>query len=211
MMKLIECLEKFNRKERYFLVKQTLGNFDISPEFRILLSALTGIPVPTDAYCAMDYHIDWIYAAIEYSLGHKHGIRTPKGSPLNIAGTQEDIDMIVAFEFPKKSGEYHLIMIEAKADTSWGNTQMASKSERLKHIFGPNGKHYPNIVPHFIYASPNPPQNLNCSQFPSFMDLQNGTAKILELNYPKTFLKVERCNDEGMSASNGGKWKIIKD
>ena len=64
--KLIENLKSFNRKERFYLVGQMLGN----PEFRMddkqldKISELIGIKISGEYYAAMDYHLDWIYASL---------------------------------------------------------------------------------------------------------------------------------------------------
>ena len=65
-MRLIEWLESFNRKERFFLIGNALGNtdFSLSDEYRTKLGAVLGIHPPKDAFVAMDYHLDWIHAGL---------------------------------------------------------------------------------------------------------------------------------------------------
>ena len=66
MSNLIELLERFNRKERYFLIGQALGNagFCLSEEFRCRIGGRIGVSVPPNAFTAMDYHLDWIAASL---------------------------------------------------------------------------------------------------------------------------------------------------
>ena len=60
MMTLIERLESFNRKERFFLIGDALGNqsFQLSDDFRTRLGTAFGIQPPSNTFVAMDYHLD---------------------------------------------------------------------------------------------------------------------------------------------------------
>ena len=71
MATLLEYLESFNRKERFFLVGEALGNpaFRLSSDFRTRLGAVFGLAIPNDALVAMDYHLDWIYASLVLAAG----------------------------------------------------------------------------------------------------------------------------------------------
>ena len=66
MTSLMELLESFNRKERFFLIGDALGNrtFQLSTDFRARLSKAFGIEPPSSAFVAMDYHLDWIHASL---------------------------------------------------------------------------------------------------------------------------------------------------
>ena len=63
---LIDNLKSFNRKERFYLIGQMLGN----PEFRMddkqldKISKLIEVKIPREYFAAMDYHLDWIYASL---------------------------------------------------------------------------------------------------------------------------------------------------
>ena len=62
MEQLIEHIQRFNRKERFILVGQALGNpsFVLGREFKTKLADCLQRAIPDDAYCAMDYHLDWL-------------------------------------------------------------------------------------------------------------------------------------------------------
>ncbi|MBI4301278.1 MAG: hypothetical protein HY664_01570 [Chloroflexi bacterium] len=68
MLEIIANLRLFNRKERFFLVGMALGNpkFKLIEQFRNQLNDKLGLFVPEDAFAAMDYHLDWIYAQSFY-------------------------------------------------------------------------------------------------------------------------------------------------
>ncbi len=60
MSALIEHLRLFNRKERFILLRHTLGvsTFRLDKGFRERLGGKLGLSIPGDAYVAMDYHLD---------------------------------------------------------------------------------------------------------------------------------------------------------
>jgi hypothetical protein len=62
MSELLENLKAFNRRERFFVVGWALDNphFTVGDEFRAHLARDTGIQIPADAFCAMDFPLDWI-------------------------------------------------------------------------------------------------------------------------------------------------------
>lgn len=160
MSDLLEILESFNRKERYFLIAQALGKpkFELSPEFRGELEVEICVDIPEDpdkVFVAMDYHLNWIHASLV--LAHCSDVRGRQKLLNNgmIKDNQEDVDLLVAF---KKDKLYHLVFIEAKAYNSDGMSdglsgfdfsQQARKSHRLKKIVYPNGKAYGDVQPHF--------------------------------------------------------------
>ena len=142
MKKLITTLDHLNRKERFFLVASAVvgePRFRIHRNFRDQVKRATGITIPTTARAWVDYHIDWLYAALVLQDAVNDGPfpspRFPSGqkgkSPLNVNANQEDIDLLVAFD---KGPVTHLVLIEAKGVTQFGNAQLISKGRRLKHI-----------------------------------------------------------------------------
>jgi len=146
---MLEYLKSFNRKERFHLVGQLTGNtdFKLDPNiFRKLLELLK-LETPSYYFSAMDYHLDWIYASLVLSFGDSKSpkIRDKKDC---ITGSIEDVDFIISFV--DNAGITHLIMIEAKGETSFGNSQILSKANRLRAIFGDDGLKWKNVKPHFM-------------------------------------------------------------
>lgn len=165
---LIGLLECFNRKERFFLVGNALGNssFRLSADFRERLGKALRLEekIPECAFAAMDYHLDWVAAALE-AYGHDDEelvfpSRERDGRRL-VEGTQEDVDFLIVFK--GKDENHHLIFIEAKAYTPWDGRQMRSKVARMKAIFGDDGNRHTGIKPHFCLLSRKPPQRLDHS------------------------------------------------
>ena len=149
---LIDILESFNRKERFFLISHALNGrrenpaFTLSESFRQELAKAVGldrqgIEIPACAFAAMDYHLDWVAASVavmdrEQSLD---GVFPNPGQKL-VEGGPKDIDLLVAFGY---LGKYHLMFVGAKAYGNWDNDQMSGKAARLKLIFGDDGGNIP--------------------------------------------------------------------
>lgn len=157
---LIDNLKSFNRKERFYLIGQMLGN----PEFRMddnqldKISKLIELTIPRKYFAAMDYHLDWIYASLYLTQNNPTG-RVERNFieeneiaiDYQISGTQEDVDFLLSFVDHENTT--HIVMIEAKGDSYFSNGQLDSKNKRFKAIFG-NENTWPNVRPHFIICSP---------------------------------------------------------
>ena len=206
MTDLIEILESFNRKERFFLIAQALGcsncgepAFSLSDSFRKQLDEIikpTAIPEePAKVFVAMDYHLDWLQAALILA----HDGQDEKSKFCNegkegqiIKGTQEDVDLLVAF----KAGEtFHLILVEAKAYSGWTNKQLLSKAKRLRTIFGEVGKKWSDVQPYFCVMSPKESEGLKRECLPKWMLYNGDQLQWLPLQLPKNKRRVvSRCD-----------------
>ena len=204
MPDLIELLESFNRKERHFLVAQALGGFQLSDQFRAKLGKAVGVEIPAGAFAAMDYHLDWLAAALQaYEKGSVSG-RFDNQSR-EITGSQEDVDLLVGFSIEET---IHLILLEAKGDTAWTNGQISSKCDRLKVIFGEDGLRYPQVKPHFCLTSPDPPsRRLSTRGRPAWM-LEGDKYRWMKLHFPKETRRVIRCNSDCKESKDGDFFKI---
>ena len=208
-MRLIEWLEAFNRKERFFLVGNALGNtnFNLSEEYRTKLHSVLGIHPPQHSFVAMDYHLDWIHAGLFLSSSANQLNEVHENKVPIVTANQEDIDLLVAFE---DLGVTHLLMIEAKAATGWTNKQTLSKADRLREMFGEGDgrKKYPGVKPSFCLTSPRPPQLLDSDQWPSWM-APGGKPIWLELEVPPGRRRITRCDQEGKSSASGDFFRVI--
>ncbi len=209
---LINNLKSFNRKERFYLIGQMLGN----PEFRMddkqldKISELIGIKIPREYFAAMDYHLDWIYASLFLTQEHggkifpRNFIDNNKKVDLQISGTQEDVDFLIAFVDHENTT--HIVMIEAKGDSYFSNGQLDSKNKRFKAIFG-NENTWPNVRPHFLICSPKEPQKINIED-PAYFIFKNSELLLLKLDMEDGKKKVTRCNKDDKACNDGKHWKI---
>jgi len=94
MMTLMEHLESFNTKERFFLVVDTLGNpdFQRSAEFQAKLREAFGIRPPNHAFVAMDYHLDWRHVGLFLALPEEDEVRPPRRLREEFTDLKEDQD-----------------------------------------------------------------------------------------------------------------------
>lgn len=208
MTELTDLLRRLNRKERFYLVGTALGNTDfrLADDFRDSVESLFGIAIPRDTFVAMDFHIEWLYAALEVFSRHTSG-SVPVANSGVIRGNQEDVDLLIAFDAGSTT---HLAMLEAKATGSFTNKQMGSKTKRLSTIFGRNGDAYPRVVPHFGLISPRRPRRLDCGSWPAWA-ADEGKPRWLPLSLPEDLMKVTRCDGAGKQDRDGGHWKLEPD
>lgn len=203
----ISMLRELNAKERFFLVGYALGNpdFKLGPDFRAALSTKIGQEVPEDAFCAMDYHLDWIHAAL---VAAAKGADIAHGNADQvIKAQQEDVDLLVAFE---RDGMTHLVLIEAKAATGWTNAQAKSKASRLAQIFGNDLDEKNGVRPYFVLMSPKESSGVNVTDWPKWTVDATQRPLWMELKIPERLRMVSRWNAVSNRADAlGDHWKIV--
>jgi hypothetical protein len=203
MPSLIDYLRMFNRKERYWLLKWSLGGFEPGQSFRQLVRKELKLDVPTDpesTFLAMDYHLNWIYAALvlarEGKLGepYENPMCEVDGSPSRvIEGNQEDVDLLLAFESEAKT---QLVMFEAKLDSPWSSKQVRRKAERLQRIFTA-ADCLSTVQPHFVLVSPVEPLSVRQSIDQWFAWLSPVTVRHLPIQVDIERWDVTRCDSTG--------------
>ena len=208
MTDLLKILESFNRKERFFLIAQALGcsssgepAFSLSDSLRDQLEAKIDVAIPLEpelVFVAMDYHLDWLQAALTLahaSQGEKSKFSNEGEEGPVIEGTPEDVDLLVAF----KAGEtFHLILVEAKAYSGWTNKQLSSKADRLRTIFGEDGKKWCDVQPYFWAMGPKESKGLETELLPKWMLDNDDKLQWLPLQLPKGKRRVvSRCDRDG--------------
>ena len=206
-----ENLKKFNRKERFYVVRQaTKSGFELDGEFKKLLEKELKISIPEqNVFMAMDYHFDWIYASLflcsqtTNSNNNKYAL-----DPKLITATQQDVDLLIAAPDPTNPMITNLIMVEAKGDTSWTNKQASAKAERLNKIFV-SGSFEQIIRPYYLIWSPNPSEKLEFKSFPVWAK-REGKVPHIKLNMDENLVKITRCDEAGKDAIKGKFWKVDK-
>ena len=224
MPDLIEILESFNRKERFFLISHALNGRQDKPAFTPnagFLEELCGkveAPGPEEGervFVAMDYHLNWVHASLVETHPEQYGVGPFPNIDEVVGGNQQDIDLLVAF---REGTSHHLILIEAKAYGRWDKDQLQLKAPQLGKIFGADGKKYGDVRPHFLLMSPEkqgallpqwmrqdvpwPRWILQGKEFPAHLPLS--------LPPSSSRLNVGRCDADGKPAKDGGHYKIGK-
>ncbi len=206
MKHLVQALTSFNAKERFWLVVGATGRPGLSEHFREALADSVGVAVPSNAWWAMDFHLDWLEAAL-ISVANPDQILFNEPEPgRNLNRNQEDVDLVVAWD----SGDAtRLVFVEAKGVTSWGNAQYGSKIARLIGLFGAAGGKVSAVDPAFILASPSRPQKLGLSLTPSWALDGAGRPKWIPLRVPSNLRRPERCDAEGKQLKDGTSWRVV--
>lgn len=212
-MNIADALKKFNRKERYWLIRNALGagSDRIGERFRHQLGTTIGIDIPQDAWWSMDYHLDWLVGALALFQDEEIIGKAQSNPDGLVQGNQEDIDLVVAFGTT-------LILVEAKGDTSWSNAQLNSKVPRLEAILGKNHVNHSklnDLSVYFVLMSPKRSDKLLRNgglAWPDWMTDQRGQPLWLPMHMAEadehpSFLKVTRCMESGSVSKDGIFWK----
>ena len=216
LTELEQKLAHFNRKERFLLVGQALGNpgFTLGAAFRDTLAELLGRPVPQNAYCAMDYHLDWLFAAVTWAEGKVHpGNLMPRefdpsatGEPecLTVTGNQSDIDLLIAWTDRRDRGQ--IALLEAKGFSGWSNKQMGYKLARLGAIFGEvDAPRFEHVDVHLVLVGPKPPTGLKLVGRPG---LWVPAMVWPSTSCPLTRLQPKRSQFSGSRAAARRQWLV---
>jgi hypothetical protein len=165
----------------------------LGEDARDAIGAVIRRKIPTDAFVAMDYTLDWLFAATRWTLDTA-ACNQPQSWPDDraLTASQEDVDLVVAWD--DREGP-HMVLFEAKGFTGWSNKQMASKAKRLDAIFrGTLARHFDV---HFILVGPAPSKGLKTQSWPDWMKPGQRTH-FLPINDPGPKLAVQRCDGKGI-------------
>ncbi|WP_433165083.1 hypothetical protein [Kribbella sp. CA-247076] len=199
-------LRRFDSHERGLLLQWVAGEpFRVGGALRSAISRAVGIEPPADAFVAMDYTLDWLYAAVQATLAEDDSLPQPWPSKGELAASPEDVDLIVAWEGP--DGCAHLILIEAKGFTGWSNTQLKRKVMRLDSIFA--GELRNRFDVHLFLAGPQPSAGLKITDWPEWTR-PDGRTRFLAIDDPGLRYAVQRCDGDGRPTSrHWTHWKAV--
>jgi hypothetical protein len=232
MHELLDHLQSFNRKERFLLVGQALGNpsFRLGQDLTAALGQCLQRNVPEDAYCAMDYHLDWLFAGLVWTYQDLHlgnavareftDVDPKSGEPadLKVTGNQSDVDLMIAWVDERGRGQ--IVLMEAKGYSPWDPEQMRYKCARLNAIFGMDGRRFPAVDAHLVLTGPAPgptAKTLPMAQWPAWarkLDVADAPVKyFLPLEKPAyNTVAVERItspsNGPRKPSAKGSHWHI---
>ena len=207
---LIKTLESFNRKERYFLIRQALGveKFDLCEEFREELSNTVGTEVPKEkdkVLVAMDYHLNWIHSSLVLAHYSDTNKRMELINDRMISDNQEDVDLLVAFKDVRD--HYHLIFVEAKGYdakgfASFDMSQLRNKIGRLESILNSNRMQYDDVEPYFCLMSGFKPLNLKSKEWSTWngkplkwLQMSLPDVRLVANYYPPSITKIKKTGN----------------
>ncbi len=214
---LAETLERFNRKERHWLIRDALGpaaaKLDESFLKRVeqaVRSRDPGFHIDLKARWAIDYHLDWLVAALHILEHGEASARQPRSNGAGLVkGNQQDIDLIIV------SGTT-LVLVEAKGVGSWPGGGLKEKVDRLRSmtpcLISHNGRAGDFSV-HFVLCSPHIGGELSSEDWPEWAK-SNGKPVRMQLHVApprKRILKVERCDGASRRDAEGKHWRVLED
>lgn len=205
-----DILQSFNKKERYWLVRNCLGSAPLNESFLKRLNCeLSSRDVQlksSTALWAVDYHLNWVVAAIRWHVSAPNW--QVQGNDKNlIQGNQEDIDLIIA------NGK-DLILVEAKFG-GWNKDdceQLNSKLGRLRGLCDDTtGKVLgTSLRMHFVLMSQKEPDSgrLKNVKWPPWA-IHDETPYWVKLEVePIPHLACFRCDNEKRQDKDGGHWTV---
>ena len=207
MHPVLTWLERLNYKERYYLLQRVTGGITLGEDMRQTLNKAFQVEVPRKVAVYIDYHLDWLHAALEAAKSGAADGGTFSNSAGVATGTQRDADLLVAFE---GVDAVHLLMLEAKLKGGWNPGQLAGKLNRLTRIFGNTGGLYKDqgIRPHFGLVSPDqPPKKLNNGR-PGWM-MVNGSLPWVPMPASNRYV-VYRSDEKGRRRKDAGHYRLIR-
>lgn len=197
-----DILRSFDRKERNWLLRNATGSVPLSFAFRRLvggtLQAGSDYVIPETAWWAIDYHLDWLAAALmrfaSETPPYERDPSCPYASNGLVTGTQEDVDLIVAFETT-------VVLIEAKGDTAWSTEQFARKRRRIEAI---RAIAVEGVRLHHVLLSPRNTRLANGSE-------TAGAVPWISLDVPdaKHLWRVVPCDGRGNTMKGGSHFRIV--
>lgn len=174
-------------------------NLSLGEDFRKQLSEALGVEVPVSSRLFIDYHLDWLVSSLRLAYDQPARLFF-KNAGKEVKGNQEDVDLLVAFEVKTVT---HLVMIEAKAGSSWSKKQLLSKVEKLENIFVSGEVWSGHVQPHFLLLSPTEPSEETLDLLPQWNLDEESEERWLKLNYPNERLVVERTMADGRPSRTG--------
>lgn len=201
------ALRSFDSHERGVLLQWATGSdFELSSQIRRELSvALAPVQVPPRAFVAMDYTLDWLFAATRQYLGAAAAGQThlwPEDGSLTATG--EDVDLLVAWE----DDQPRLVLLEAKGFTRWSNKQLLRKVTRLNSIFTESVR--AQIDVHFVLTGPKASAGIHTDTWPAWL-LKEGRYHFVALPDPGERYMVQRSTADGTpSKAASTHWRAVR-
>jgi hypothetical protein len=204
-----QILASLDSHERPILFQwATQRAFALGEDVRAHLGSAIDREIPADAFVAMDYTLDWLYAATVICQG-KDPLTTFQQWPVNhllLRASIEDIDLLIAWE--DRHRHRHTVLVEAKGFTGWTNKQVQGKIDRLAAIFG--GDLASDFDVHFVMAGPKASKGLKTQDWPVWTGSEE-RRHFVSIPDPGARYAVQRCTEKGEPTSEGpSHWRLIK-
>lgn len=205
MSSFVDGLRAFDSHERGILLQWATGtDFALSSQLRTDLGTALRLEVPDRAFVAMDYTLDWLYAAAVRFTSPETQMPSPWPAGGRLKASIEDIDLVVAWEDERP----RLVLLEAKGFTGWTNKQLLSKVTRLGEIFDEQLRGVIDV--HFVLVGPKYSHGVDTSGWPRWL-LTERRYHFLTIPSPGDRFAVQRCLADGTATREGWThWQVIQ-
>lgn len=200
----VETLRSFDGHERGILMQWAMGtDFAPSSDLRRDLGKLLPVDIPGRAFVAMDYTLDWLYAAMQRYDGILVNEPQPRPVGRRLTASPEDIDLLIAWEDERP----RLLLVEAKGYTGWSNKQLLSKVERIGTTFDEEARR--DIDVHFVLVGPKHSVGFQTQAWPPWI-LKEHRYHFLPIPSPGERFAVQRCNADGKpTKADWTHWQVV--
>lgn len=202
----IGALRSFDSHERGILLQWATGaDFALSVDLRQQLGGLLALDIPERAFVAMDYTLDWLYAAMRLFAGDELTVPQPWPADDQLKASIEDVDLLIAWH----GDQPRLLLLEAKGFTGWSNKQLLSKVKRIDTIFDAASRHGVDV--HLVLVGPAHSTGVDTSTWPAWLH-NEGRYHFLQIPDPGLRHAVRRCTSAGVatSAQPATHWQVVQ-
>lgn len=188
---LVDNLKRLNAKERDHLMRYAYLGFAeryventtlwLSNRFHAdLLARREKLGLSEKVRCVfagMDYHLDWLYAALLLACAKRHvadrdeevaerdmlEIEDLDESLWPVSGRQEDVDLLLVFA---DENRVTVLLVEAKGVASFDKVQLARKAIRVHYILEHSGaRNRSDLAFRFVFMAPDTPEIANICDY----------------------------------------------
>ena len=169
--------------------------------------ALCGDPVAyaSPVFFALETELDSIYAAAVCASRVSSGrIIDDRRGMMEMDG--QCLDAVLAFK--AADGSLDLVMLYARLSGKWAGRRFRRLTDRLRRVFGEDGKGFSGIRPRFVALGPERPGPAQTATWPAWMRLADGTSLWIPYSKSPEELAVKRCDRKGQPRRIGEYWKL---
>jgi hypothetical protein len=211
-LELLDLLARIQPTKRRRLRMELCGGDTASATLLQNLIAEFAIPAPdrdaflAPAFFAADLELDAIYAAcvVAAAATENRSLFDDSRGLMEMDGSR--IDALLAYK--DAQGIVNVVLMYAKPNGKWSSRRSRRLVDRLRRIFGDDGKVFAGVRPRFVAFCPTRPGPVQTAQWPAWMKRNDGSAYWLSHSRGKDELKIIRCDKRGRPRRIGEFWKL---
>lgn len=116
------------------------------------------------------------------------------------------LDAALARKLP--DGSVDLVLFAAKTSGKWAARRFRRISDRLRRVFGEDGRALGGVQPRFVALGPERPGPAQTTAWPRWMCRADGASRWIEYGKNPQELAIVRCDKKGRPRRVGEYWKL---